>query len=65
MTELPRLPFDNPAMLGIAPQMRALQQEGPITRVRTAGGAAGPAGAALPEVVQWVFAQVESVAAGG
>ena len=36
MTELPRLPFDNPAMIGIAPQMRALQQEGPITRVRTA-----------------------------
>jgi hypothetical protein len=28
------------------------------------GGAAGPAGAALPEVVQWVFAQVELVAAG-
>jgi pentalenolactone synthase len=37
MTELPRLPFDNPAILGIAPQMRALQQEGPIARVRTAG----------------------------
>jgi hypothetical protein len=31
----------------------------------TAGGAAGLAGAALPEVGQWVFAQVESVAAGG
>jgi pentalenolactone synthase len=37
MKELPRLPFDNPAVLGVAPQMRALQQEGPITRVRTAG----------------------------
>ncbi|WP_405803476.1 hypothetical protein OG729_00300 [Streptomyces sp. NBC_00210] len=37
MKELPRLPFDNPAVLGIAPQMRALQQEGPITGVRTAG----------------------------
>ncbi|KPC84729.1 MULTISPECIES: pentalenolactone synthase [Streptomyces] len=37
MKELPRLPFDNPDILGIAPQMRALQQEGPITRVRTAG----------------------------
>ncbi|MBV6702584.1 pentalenolactone synthase [Kitasatospora aureofaciens] len=37
MKELPRLPFDNPAILGIAPRMRALQQEGPITRVRTAG----------------------------
>ncbi|MFI5685554.1 pentalenolactone synthase [Streptomyces sp. NPDC051636] len=37
MKELPRLPFDNPDVLGIAPQMRALQQEGPITRVRTPG----------------------------
>lgn len=37
MKELPRLPFDNPDILGIAPQMRALQQEGPVTRVRTAG----------------------------
>lgn len=37
MTELPRLPFDNPATIGIAPQMRALQQEGPIARVGTAG----------------------------
>lgn len=37
MKELPTLPFDNPALLGIAPQMRALQQEGPIARVRTAG----------------------------
>lgn len=37
MTELPTLPFDNPSILGIAPQMRALQQQGPITRVRTAG----------------------------
>ncbi|MEU2929476.1 pentalenolactone synthase [Streptomyces sp. NPDC007251] len=37
MKELPRLPFDNPDVLGIAPQMRALQQEGPITRVGTAG----------------------------
>jgi pentalenolactone synthase len=37
MTELPTLPFDNPDILGIAPQMRALQQEGSIARVRTAG----------------------------
>ncbi|MCZ7415683.1 MULTISPECIES: pentalenolactone synthase [unclassified Streptomyces] len=37
MKELPKLPFDNPDLLGIAPQMRALQQEGPITRVRTPG----------------------------
>ncbi|MGB3439863.1 MAG: cytochrome P450 [Actinophytocola sp.] len=37
MTELPRLPFDNPDILGIAPQMSALREEGPITRVRTAG----------------------------
>ncbi|MEU1482766.1 pentalenolactone synthase [Streptomyces sp. NPDC005752] len=37
MKELPRLPFDNPDILGIAPRMRALQREGPITRVRTAG----------------------------
>ncbi|MBD0674822.1 pentalenolactone synthase [Streptomyces sp. CBMA156] len=37
MTVLPRLPFDNPSTIGIAPQMRALQQEGPVARVRTAG----------------------------
>ncbi|MEV0120471.1 pentalenolactone synthase [Streptomyces sp. NPDC050703] len=37
MTELPRLPFDNPSIMGIAPQMRTLQREAPITRVRTAG----------------------------
>ncbi|MFB7470618.1 pentalenolactone synthase [Kitasatospora sp. NPDC056184] len=37
MATLPRLPFDNPDILGIAPRMRALQQEGPITKVRTAG----------------------------
>ncbi|MBS2964254.1 cytochrome P450 [Actinocrinis puniceicyclus] len=37
MTELPRLPFDNPGIIGIAPQMLALQKEGPITKVRTAG----------------------------
>ncbi|MFF5251279.1 pentalenolactone synthase [Streptomyces leeuwenhoekii] len=37
MTELPRLPFDNPDIIGIAPQMLALQKEGPIARVRTAG----------------------------
>jgi pentalenolactone synthase len=36
--EIPRLPFDNPSIMGIAPQMRALQREGPITRVRTAAG---------------------------
>jgi pentalenolactone synthase len=37
MIDLPQLPFENPTILGIAPQMRALQQEGPITRVRTSG----------------------------
>ncbi|MEU2054577.1 pentalenolactone synthase [Streptomyces bungoensis] len=37
MKELPQLPFDNPDILGIAPQMRALQRQGPITRVRAAG----------------------------
>lgn len=36
MQELPRLPFDNPSVMGIAPQMLALQKEGPIARVRTA-----------------------------
>ncbi|WP_241827170.1 pentalenolactone synthase [Streptomyces graminilatus] len=34
MTELPVLPFDNPSILGVAPRMRDLQKEGPITRVR-------------------------------
>jgi len=38
MTELPNLPFDKPALLGIAPRLRALQEEGPVTRVRTAAG---------------------------
>ncbi|WP_250403641.1 pentalenolactone synthase [Streptomyces cellostaticus] len=37
MKELPSLPFDNPDIIGIAPQMLALQREGPITRVRTPG----------------------------
>ncbi len=37
MNEPPRLPFENPAKIGIAPQMLALQQEQPITRVRAAG----------------------------
>lgn len=37
MTELPALPFNNTDILGIAPEMRALQQDGPITRVRTVG----------------------------
>ncbi|MFE7898198.1 pentalenolactone synthase [Streptomyces sp. NPDC057424] len=37
MQELPTLPFDNPDIMGIAPQMRALQKEGPISRVRAAG----------------------------
>ncbi|WP_244165030.1 pentalenolactone synthase [Streptomyces silaceus] len=36
--DLPRLPFDNPALLGLAPRMRALQQEGPLAKVRTAAG---------------------------
>ncbi|WP_407704369.1 pentalenolactone synthase [Streptomyces spongiae] len=35
--ELPTLPFDNPSIIGIAPQMRALQQEGPVTKVRIGG----------------------------
>lgn len=35
--EMPRLPFDNPSALGIAPQMRAIQKESAITRVQTAG----------------------------
>ncbi|MCO5975061.1 pentalenolactone synthase [Actinoallomurus soli] len=38
MTELPNLPFDKPSLLGIAPQLRELQEEGPIARVRTAAG---------------------------
>ncbi|WP_369213003.1 pentalenolactone synthase [Streptomyces flavofungini] len=37
MNALPTLPFDNPSVIGIAPEMRALQQEGPIARVWTAG----------------------------
>ncbi|MFF2653739.1 cytochrome P450 [Streptomyces sp. NPDC058045] len=37
MKDLPRLPFDNPAVMGVAPRMRALQRERPIARVRTAG----------------------------
>ncbi|OEU98341.1 pentalenolactone synthase [Streptomyces qinglanensis] len=37
MEELPTLPFDNPSVLGVAPRMRTLQQEGPITPVRAAG----------------------------
>jgi pentalenolactone synthase len=37
MEELPTLPFDNPAVIGVAPQMLALQQEGPIAKVRAAG----------------------------
>ncbi len=28
MEELPTLPFDNPSVLGVAPRMRTLQQEG-------------------------------------
>lgn len=42
MTELPKKsknpPFDKPTLLGIAPQLRALQEEKPVTRVRTAAG---------------------------
>ncbi|MER6912659.1 pentalenolactone synthase [Streptomyces sp. NPDC000594] len=37
MKELPGLPFDNPDVIGIAPRMLALQQDGPISRVRIAG----------------------------
>ncbi|MFM9443108.1 pentalenolactone synthase [Streptomyces acidiscabies] len=36
MSELPKLPFDNPDIMGVAPQMRALQKEGPIAKVRIA-----------------------------
>jgi pentalenolactone synthase len=38
MTELPTLPFDWPDYLTIAPRMRELQVEAPITRVRTPTG---------------------------
>lgn len=38
MTELPNLPFDKPSLFAIAPQLRTLQEEGQITRVRTAAG---------------------------
>ncbi|MDO0929343.1 cytochrome P450 [Streptomyces sp. TG1A-8] len=37
MKELLSLPFENPDIIGIAPQMLALQKEGPIAKVRTAG----------------------------
>lgn len=36
--DLPTLPFDRPNVLTLAPRMRALQAEAPITRVRTAAG---------------------------
>ena len=36
--DLPTLPFDRPNVLDVAPRMRELQAEGPITRVRTATG---------------------------
>ena len=35
MREAPRVPFDDPDVLGTAPQMRVPQQEGPIVKVRT------------------------------
>jgi pentalenolactone synthase len=38
MTELPTLPFDWPDLLTVAPRMRQLQAEAPITRVRTPTG---------------------------
>src|ERR1700743_803408 len=34
MTELPTLPFDQPDVLQLAPGMRALQADAPLTRVR-------------------------------
>ena len=37
-TPLPALPFEQPALLSIAPLLRALQAERPITRVRTPAG---------------------------
>ncbi|CAM5388718.1 Cytochrome P450 OS=Streptomyces alboniger OX=132473 GN=CP975_28665 PE=3 SV=1 [Streptomyces alboniger] len=37
MKEIPSLPFDNPSIMGIAPQMRALQREGPVVKVRAGG----------------------------
>jgi pentalenolactone synthase len=36
--DLPTLPFDRPNVLDVAPRMRELQADGPITRVRTATG---------------------------
>jgi cytochrome P450 len=38
MTELPTLPFDRPDLLTVAPKMRELQVEAPITRVRMQTG---------------------------
>lgn len=38
MTELPTLPFDQPDILRLAPLMRELQAEAPITKVRTRVG---------------------------
>jgi pentalenolactone synthase len=38
MTELPTLPFDRPDLLHVAPAMRRLQAEAPITRVRMETG---------------------------
>jgi pentalenolactone synthase len=36
--DLPTLPFDRPNVLDVAPRMRELQADGPITKVRTATG---------------------------
>ncbi|HEX3648072.1 MAG TPA: cytochrome P450 [Pseudonocardiaceae bacterium] len=38
MTELPTLPFDRPDLLTVAPKMRELQVEAPITRVKMETG---------------------------
>ncbi len=38
MTELPTLPFDQPDVLQLAPRMRELQADAPITKVRTRVG---------------------------
>ncbi|MBV9847888.1 MAG: cytochrome P450 [Kutzneria sp.] len=38
MTDLPSLPFPRPSAFDLAPELLRLQEQGPITRVRTAAG---------------------------
>ena len=38
LEELPKLPFENPSVVGIAPRMLSLQQEEAISKVLTANG---------------------------